>query len=177
MELMPILRAFALFPLAAALCPIVAQERTPDVHYAPTPNRVVRKMLELANVTSRDVVYDLGSGDGRIVIMAAKEFGARGVGIEIDRRLIAKSRENARKEGVEDRVEFRQQDLFKTDLADATVVATYLFTHLNARLAPKLKRLRRGTRIVAHSFDMGDDWPPDKEVGMVGSTVSLWTVK
>ena len=174
---MPILRALALLPLAASLSLTIAQERAPDIRYAPTPNRVVRKMLELADVTSRDVVYDLGSGDGRIVIMAAKEFGARGVGIEIDRRLIAKSRENARKAGVEDRVEFRHQDLFATDLRDATVVATYLLTHLNARLAPKLKRLRRGTRIVSHSFDMGDAWPPDKQVAMVGSTIFLWTVK
>ncbi len=174
---MPILRAFALLPLAASLGLLIAQDRAPDVHYAPTPNRVVRKMLELANVTSRDVVYDLGSGDGRIVIMAAKEFGARGVGIEIDPRLIKKSRENARKAGVEDRVEFRQQDMFETGLGDATVVATYLLTHLNARLVPKLKRLRRGTRIVAHSFDMGDAWPPDKQLYVVGSTVFLWTVK
>ena len=174
---MSILRAFALLPLVATLSLAIAQERAPDIHYAPTPNRVVRKMLELADVTSRDVVYDLGSGDGRIVIMAAKEFGARGVGIEIDRRLIAKSRENARQAGVEDRVEFRHQDLFAADLRGATVVATYLLTHLNARLMPKLKRLRRGTRIVTHSFDMGDAWPPDKQVGMVGSTVFLWTVK
>ena len=174
---MPILRAALLLPLAASLSPAGAQDRAPDVDYAPTPNYIVREMLELADVTPRDVVYDLGSGDGRIVIMAAKEFGARGVGIEIDQRLIRRSRENARKAGVEDRVEFRQQDLFKADFRDATVVATYLLSYLNARLVPKLKRLRRGTRIVAHSFDMGDAWPPDKQVAVFGSTVFLWTVK
>jgi SAM-dependent methyltransferase len=139
-----------------------SQEREPDVNYVPTPEEVVREMLKMAQVTPNDIVYDLGCGDGRIVITAAKVFGARGVGVDIDPVRIKESNENARKAGVTDRVKFVEQDFFKTDLSKATVVTLYLYPELNLRLRPKLFReLRTGTRIVSHEFDM-DDWKPDK---------------
>jgi len=138
-----------------------SQERKPDIYYVPTPEEVVIKMLQMAKVTPNDIVYDLGCGDGRIVITAAKLFGARGVGIDIDPVRIKESNENARKVGVSDRVKFIEQDLFKTDISEATVVSLYLQRELNLRLRPKLLReLRPGTRIVSHEFDM-DDWKPD----------------
>jgi SAM-dependent methyltransferase len=138
-----------------------SQEREPDVYYVPTPGEVVIKMLQMARVTQNDIVYDLGCGDGRIVITAAKVFGARGVGVDIDPVRIKESNENARKIGVTDRVKFIEQDLFKTDISKASVVSLYLFRELNLRLRPKLFReLRPGTRIVSHEFDM-DDWKPD----------------
>ncbi|MBI4495908.1 MAG: class I SAM-dependent methyltransferase [Deltaproteobacteria bacterium] len=143
-----------------------AQERVPDVRYVPTPQEVVEEMLQIARVTSTDIVYDLGCGDGRIVITAAKRFGARGVGIDIDPVRIKESTENARKAGVSDRVKFLQQDLFQTDFRAATVVTLYLYSDLNLRLRPKLLRdLKPGTRLLSHEFDM-DDWKPDNR-GMV----------
>jgi SAM-dependent methyltransferase len=133
----------------------------PDVR---TPTPTVRAMLELAGVTGRDVVYDLGSGDGRIVIAAAREFGARGVGVEIDPALVAESRASARRLGLTERVRFVEQDLFQTDLREATVVTLYLSVELNRRLRPKLlAELAPGSRIVSHDFDMGD-WAPDRVV-------------
>ena len=138
-----------------------SQEREPDVYYVPTPEEVVIEMLQMAHVTQNDIVYDLGCGDGRIVITAAKVFGARGVGVDIDPVRIKESNENARKAGVTDRVKFIEQDLFKADISEATVVSLYLYPELNLRLRPKLFReLRPGTRIVSHEFDM-DDWKPD----------------
>ena len=138
-----------------------SQERVPDVYYVPTPGEVVIEMLQMARVTQNDIVYDLGCGDGRIVITAAKVFGARGVGVDIDPVRIKESNENTRKIGVTDRVKFIEQDLFKTDISKASVVSLYLFRELNLRLRPKLFReLRPGTRIVSHEFDM-DDWKPD----------------
>jgi SAM-dependent methyltransferase len=138
-----------------------SQERAPDVNYVPTPEEVVIEMLKMAKVTSNDIVYDLGCGDGRIVITAAKVFGARGVGVDIDPVRIKESNENARRAGVTDRVKFIEQDFFKTDISKATVVTLYLYPELNLRLRPKLFReLRPGTRIVSHEFDM-DDWKPD----------------
>lgn len=138
-----------------------SQERKPDIYYVPTPEEVVIKMLQMAKVTQNDIVYDLGCGDGRIVITAAKVFGARGVGVDIDPVRIKESNENARKIGVTDRVKFIEQDLFKIDISEATVVSLYLQRELNLRLRPKLLReLRPGTRIVSHEFDM-DDWKPD----------------
>ncbi len=138
-----------------------SQERAPDVYYVPTPEAVVIEMLKMAQVTQNDIVYDLGCGDGRIVITAAKVFGARGVGVDIDPVRIKESNENAREAGVTDRVKFIEQDLFKTDISEATVVCLYLYPELNLRLRPKLFReLRPGTRIVSHEFDMGD-WKPD----------------
>src|SRR5919109_1152283 len=128
-----------------------------DVPYVPTPERVVDKMLELAKVGPQDVVYDLGSGDGRIVIAAARKHGARGVGIDIDPQRIKEGRDNARRAGVADRVEFREGDLFKADIGDATVVTLYLMSSVNLRLRPKLlNELKPGTRVVSHAFGMGD---------------------
>ncbi|WP_103027884.1 SAM-dependent methyltransferase [Salinibacter altiplanensis] len=152
-----------------------------DAPYVSTSQRVVNQMLEAANVTSDDVVFDLGSGDGRIPIAAAQQHGARGVGVEIDPDLIAKARENAETAGVSDRVEFRQGDLFEADLSDATVVALYLWPEINVKLRPKLLRaLDPGDRIVSHDFRMGD-WEPDRVVdlgpGKIGEeTVYLWVV-
>jgi len=151
-----------------------------DVPYVQTPHEVVAQMLRLAGVGRNDVVYDLGSGDGRLVIAAARDFGARGVGVEIDPRLVAQSVESARRAGVGDRVTFREQDLFQTDIADATVVTLYLSPALNLRLRPKLLReLRAGARIVSHDFDMGD-WPPARalriDVRERASQVYLWVV-
>ena len=138
------------------------QEREPDVIFVPTPEEVVMEMLNTARVTQNDIVYDLGCGDGRIVITAAKIFGARGLGVDIDPVRIKASNENAQKIGVTDRVRFIERDLFKTDISEATVVFLYLLTELNIKLRPKLfKELKPGTRIVSHEFDMGD-WKPDK---------------
>jgi SAM-dependent methyltransferase len=131
------------------------------VNYVPTPEAVVIEMLKMAQVTQNDMVYDLGCGDGRIVITAAKVFGARGVGVDIDPVRVKESNENARKADVTNRVKFIEQDLFKTDISEATVVTLYLYPELNLRLRPKLFReLRPGTRIVSHEFDM-EDWRPD----------------
>ncbi len=152
--------------------------RSPDVHYAPTPQRVVDRMLRLAKIGPEDVVYDLGSGDGRVVITAAKQYGARGVGIELDHRLIEKSRQKAVDAGVGDRVTSRHEDLFEANLGDATVVITYLLQPMNEKLRPILwRQLRRGARILTHSFDMEPKWPADERIDMVGSTIYLWTVK
>jgi SAM-dependent methyltransferase len=145
-----------------------AQTRTPDVQYVPTPNNVVAEMLRLTAVTKKDVVYDLGCGDGRLVIAAAKRYGARGVGIDIDPQRISESRANARQAGVTDRVQFLQQDLFETDIHEATVVTLYLLPKLNVQLRPKLLRdLRPGTRVVSHDFDMAE-WQPDQTVQVKG---------
>ena len=147
-----------------------------DVPYVPTPQRVVDRMLEMANVGEDDVVYDLGSGDGRIVITAAQKYGARGVGIEIDPQRVQKARANAEEAGVSDLVEFRQGDLFETDISEATVVTLYLLPSVNLELRPKLfNELDPGTRVVSHDFDM-DDWEPE-ETDTVGSdTIFLWRI-
>jgi len=142
---------------SAAYC----QEPTPEVPFVPTPQEVVVEMLKMAGVTPNDLVYDLGCGDGRIVITAAKVFGARGVGVDNDPGLVRRSNENARQAGVTDRVKFLEQDLFKTDILEASVVTLYLLPELNLLLRPKLLQdLKPGSRIVAHEFDMGD-WKPD----------------
>lgn len=147
--------------LAFFCVPASGQKRQPDVWFEPTAQELVEAMLEMAKVTKDDVVYDLGCGDGRIVITAAKKFGARGVGVDIDPVRIRESNENARKEGVTHLVRFFEKDLFETDIREATVVALYLFRELNVRLRPKLFReLRPGTRIVSNTYDMGD-WRPD----------------
>jgi cyclopropane fatty-acyl-phospholipid synthase-like methyltransferase len=150
---------------------------SPDIHYVPTSNGVAEAMLKLAKTTSSDVVYDLGSGDGRIVIAAAKKFGARGVGIEIDPELIKNATKNAAKAGVSDNVSFRQEDLFKTDLSDATVVTLYLSNSINMRLRSLLQRqLKPGARIVSHRFMMGD-WTPEAEQHLEGTSIYLWTIR
>jgi ribosomal protein L11 methylase PrmA len=131
--------------------------------YVPTPPDVVERMLELAQVTKADVVYDLGSGDGRIPITAAVKYGARGVGIDIDPKRIAESRANARAAGVEHLVEFRLEDVMTSNVSEATVVTLYLLSSSNAKLQPALKaQLRPGARIVSHAFSMGPEWPADK---------------
>ena len=138
-----------------------SQKRAPDVEFVPTPREVVLEMLQKAKVTKKDVLYDLGCGDGRIVITAAKVFGARGVGVDIDPIRIKESKENARKAGVMDRVKFIEGDLFETDLREATVVTLYLTPELNLQVQPKLFReLKPSSRILSHDFDMGD-WKPD----------------
>lgn len=148
----------------------------PDVIYVPTPQPVVDEMLKLAGISNRDTVYDLGSGDGRIVITAARRYGARGFGIDIDPVRITESNANAVKDGVTDRVKFIQGDLFEVDLRPATAVTLYLLGSLNLRLRPKLlEELRPGTPIVSHDFDMGD-WEPDATVVVDASKIYLWRV-
>src|SRR5580765_6267410 len=138
--------------------------KTPDIHFAVTPQPLADAMLTLAHVTKDDVVYDLGSGDGRIVVLAAQKYGARGVGIEIDHRLVEISRTVAREGDVADRATFIEGDLFATDISPATVVTLWLSTSVNARLEAKLKReLKPGTRIVSRQFPIGA-WPPDQTV-------------
>jgi ribosomal protein L11 methylase PrmA len=155
----------------------VSQSREPDVLYVPTPQAVVEAMLDVAQVKSTDVVYDLGSGDGRIVIAAAKKYGARGVGIEIDPALVKKAKDNAAAAGVSNRVRFVAQDLFAANISDATVVTLYLLQSINERLRPKLIReLKPGTRVVSHMFNMGPEWPPEKTLEVEQSRVFFWTI-
>ncbi|CAN5842460.1 methyltransferase domain-containing protein [soil metagenome] len=151
--------------------------REPDVVYVPTPQEVVDAMLVLANVTANDVVYDLGSGDGRIPITAAQKYGARAVGIDINPDRIKEAKENLAKTSVGDKVTFLNQDLFETDISDATVVTLYLLPSLNLKLMPKLKALKKGTRIVSHSFNMAGEWPAEKTQDVNGRTIFYWTVK
>jgi SAM-dependent methyltransferase len=156
------------------------QSRPPDVEYVPTPHHVVAEMLRLAAVTPTDVVYDLGCGDGRVLIAAAQLYRARGVGVDIDPKRIEESRANADQAGVADRVQFLQQDLFETDIRDATVVTLYLLPQLNRQLRPKLfSDLRPGTRVLSHDFDMGD-WQPDQVMHIPGEayehTVFYWII-
>ncbi|MGH7628859.1 MAG: SAM-dependent methyltransferase [Gemmatimonadales bacterium] len=153
-----------------------AAARAPDVHYVPTPQHVVEAMLRLTAVGPNDVVYDLGSGDGRIPITAAKHYGARGIGIDIDRERIKEANANAQAQGVTDRVRFLRQDLFQTDISSATVVTLYLLPSLNLKLRPTLFRvLRPGTRIASHAFDMGE-WLHDAKLEIEGSNVFFWTI-
>ncbi|HWS56000.1 MAG TPA: class I SAM-dependent methyltransferase [Pyrinomonadaceae bacterium] len=147
-----------------------------DVPYVPTPEAVVDEMLKMAAVTKDDVVYDLGCGDGRIVVTAAKRYGARGVGIDIDPQRIAESNANAQQAGVTSRVEFKVQDLFEADLKEATVVTLYLLPSINMKLRPKLfAELKPGTRVVSHAFDMGD-WKPDKTTTVDGRPIYFWVI-
>ncbi len=162
----------ALVGLAAATS--AQQPPSLDIHYVPTPTAVVETMLRMAQVTSTDVVYDLGSGDGRIVITAAREFGARGVGVELDPELVKRARAAAVKAGVQDKVTFSQADLFKTDLSPATVVTLYLSPSINLRLESKIKReLRPGARVVSHRFPIGS-WAPLQDVVVDKTHVYFW---
>jgi SAM-dependent methyltransferase len=165
------------FAAASASAQPFKGTKQPDVRYVPSPDSVVDAMLALARVTAADVVYDLGSGDGRIPIASAKQYGAFGVGIEIDARLNREALDNARKAGVTDRVRFLTQDLFEADISQATVVTLFLLPRLNQELMPKLKQLRPGTRIVSHQFDMGEQWPPEKSQDVNGLMIYLWTIK
>jgi precorrin-6B methylase 2 len=150
--------------------------QAPDVPYVPTPQVVVDKMLEVADVKPGDVLYDLGSGDGRIVVTAAQRFGVRGVGIDINPERIQEAEANAKKAGVQKLTEFREEDLFKADIGKATVVTMYLLPSVNNRLKPKLLRdLKPGTRIVSHAFDI-EGWEPERIVEVDGRTIYLWTV-
>ncbi len=176
-----IVRIIAVLGLAAS----TGRAAGEDVPFVTTPDNVTVTMLQIARVNAQDYVIDLGSGDGRIVIAAAKQFGARGLGVEIVPDLVKKSRENATAAGIESRVEFRDEDLFKTDLSKATVITLYLLPDVNLELRPKLLALKAGTRIVSHDWDMGD-WPPersvtvdapDKKIGREkSSTIHLWFV-
>jgi ribosomal protein L11 methylase PrmA len=181
-------RLLCWFPLMVVLTstvvvPAHAQQATqqklrePDVIYVPTPPEVVTAMLKVAKVGPNDIVYDLGSGDGRIPIAAVKEFGAaRGTGIDINPVRISEANENAKNAGVTDRVRFLNQDLFETNLSEATVITLYLLPSLNLKLMPKLMaELKPGTRIVSHSFDMGD-WKPEQTLDVNGRMVYYWTI-
>ncbi len=175
--------AFALILSVASVPSALAQAATqeaatrrPDVIFVPTPEEVVEAMLQVANVTKNDIVYDLGSGDGRIPVTAAKKYGARAVGIDIDPQRIKEANENVAKNNVGDKVKIMNADLFTTDISEATVVTLYLLPSLNVKLMPKLmKELKPGTRIVSHAFDMGD-WKPEKELDVNGRKVYFWTI-
>lgn len=166
----------------AALAPIHAQQaqapsqlRDPDVIFVPTPPEVVDTMLKLANVNSNDVVYDLGCGDGIIVVTAAQKYGATAVGIDIDPQRVKEANERVEQAKVGDKVTILNQDLFTTDISKATVVTLYLLPSLNKKLIPKLNaELKPGTRIVSQSFDMGDENPPDQKMDVNGRQVYLW---
>lgn len=166
---------------AAARDPLpgpLAQEAAakPDVIFVPTPQELVDDMLRLVDLKAGDVLYDLGSGDGRIAVTAAKRYRVRAVGIDIDPRRIRDANQNAAKAGVSKLVSFRQEDLFKADFREATVVTLYLLPELNLKLRPRiLAELRPGTRIVSHQFDMGD-WIPEKKLEVNGRTVYFWTI-
>jgi len=148
------------------------------VPYVPTAPAVVDKMLEMAKVGKKDVVYDLGCGDGRIVIAAASRRGARGVGIDIDADLVAEANNNARDAGVADRARFQVADLFRSDFSEATVVMLYLSPELNAALQPQLwRQLKVGTRVVSHNFPMGADWPPERVLRVGDRVLHLWTIR
>ena len=169
------IRAFLLAIALVASAPSSAQ-RQPDVIFVPTPQDLVEDMLRLADVRKGDILYDLGSGDGRIPVTAARKYGIRAVGIDIDPERVKEAVENAKKAGVTRMVDFRQEDLFKADFKEATVVTLYLLPDLNVKLRPRLlAELRPGTRIVSHQFDMGD-WKPEKRLEVNGRVVYFWTV-
>lgn len=168
----------ALLLIGAVLVPALAAQRparTPDIHFTPTRHNIADAMLRLAGVTEDDVVYDLGSGDGRIPIIAAQKYGARGVGIEIDPRLVELSWRTANEAEVANRVSFIVGDLFLADLSQATVVTAYLSPSIMKMLAPKLRSLSPGTRIVSHQFPM-PGWPPDRRLNVDESELLLWIV-
>lgn len=168
----------AVLGVGLVLCAVAhAQQssRTPDVIYVPTPQPVVDAMLKVAKVGPNDVLYDLGSGDGRIPVTAAQRFGIRAVGIDIDPKRIAEANANAQQAGVTDKVKFIQGDLFQQDLSEATVISLYLLSTLNMKLRPTLLNLKPGTRIVSHAFAMGD-WVPDQTLDVDGRMVYFWTV-
>lgn len=157
--------------------PPTAAPALPEVPYVATPQDIVERMLALARVGPADTVYDLGCGDGRIVISAARRHGARGVGIDRDPRRIREARENARRAGVARRVAFRHADLFATDFSAATVVMLYLLFEVNLRLMPRLwRQLPVGARVVSHDFHMGSQWPPQRIVHVRDTTLYAWTI-
>ena len=148
-----------------------------DVPYDPSPPEVVEKMLDMAKVGPDDLLYDLGCGDGRIVVMAAVKYGARGVGIDLDPQRIEEARANAKRAGVEDRVRFEVGDLYTANFADATVVTLFLWPHVNRKLRPILwRQLKVGTRVVSHIWDMGPVWPSERTETVLDRKVHLWTI-
>lgn len=148
-----------------------------DVPFGPSPPEVVQRMLEMAKVGKNDLLYDLGSGDGRIVIAAAKNFGTRAIGIDLDPERVAEAKVNAKKAGVESQVQFRVGDLFKSDFSDATVVTLFLWPHVNRKLRPYLwQQLKVGTRVVSHLWDMGPEWPPERTEVVLGRKIFYWTI-
>jgi SAM-dependent methyltransferase len=178
---------FVTWPLAAACvsaqppppppAPAQTAPRTPDVIFVPTPSEVVKGMLELAKVTKDDLVIDLGCGDGGIVVAAARDFGARSIGVDIDPQRVREARANVEQAKVGERARIIEGDLFEQDLKAATVVTLYLLPRLNEKLKPRLWRdLKVGSRVVSNSFDMGD-WKPDQTIDVEGRTVYLWTIK
>ena len=180
MRLRTLVLVFAI--IAAATVPSAAGQtapaplRSPDVIFVPTPQEVVDAMLKMAKVGPNDVIYDLGSGDGRIPITAAKTYKARGVGIDIDPQRIREATENLKAAAVGDRVRFLNQDLFTTDISEATVVTLYLLPSLNLKVLPKLNmELKPGTRVVSHAFDMGDI-KAEQTANVNGRTIYMWTV-
>ena len=163
-----------LFACSTAI--VYSQERPVlDVPYVATRQNVVDAMLQMADVKKGDVLYDLGCGDGRIVITAAKKYGATGVGFDIDPERIAEANANAKTAGVADKVKFVNANLFEADLSKASVITLYLLPSVNMKLRPKILDLKPGTRIVSHAFDMGD-WKPEKTETVDGSTIHFWTV-
>src|SRR5688572_17677364 len=157
-----------------AEAPRIGQESRDSV-WVPTPERVIRRMLQMADTTSRDLVIDLGAGDGRIPVYAAKHFGARAIGVELEANLVRVARETAAAQGVAQLASFVQQDLFETDLSRATVIALYISPGVMTRLKPRLAQLAPGTRIVSHQFTL-DDWEPDETIRVEGRTAHLWVV-
>ena len=167
---------FAASVFCLALAQAQPRQQTPDVIFVPTPHEVVEEMLKVAGVHKGDVLYDLGSGDGRIPIAAAQKYGVRATGIDIDPERIREANAGAKQAGVTNLVKFRQEDLFKADFRDATVITLYLLPELNVKLRPRLwAELKPGTRIVSHQFDMGT-WRPEKKIELNGRTIYFWTV-
>jgi hypothetical protein len=173
---MKIVRTIGLVLLGMLAVRFAAAQTPPflEVPYVPTPQVTVDEMLRIASVGPKDFVMDLGSGDGRIVVTAAKKFGARGLGVDLNFNLVIQSEESARQAGVEDRAKFLQQDLFKTDLNQATVITMYLLPSVTKKLRPLLLGLKPGTRIVSHDFDL-EDWKPDQKT-YIRKNVFLWIV-
>jgi SAM-dependent methyltransferase len=172
--------AVAVFALTASCAKKSKPLRAPDVPYAPSPPHVVDRMLRLGKVGPADRVYDLGCGDGRIVIAAVKQFGARGVCVDIDPQRIREARANAKAAGVEDRITFLNQDLFEADISDASVIMLFLWPEVNIRLRPKLHRdLKPGTRVVSYMHDM-DDWTPERLATVIvdgeSYSIYLWVI-
>jgi precorrin-6B methylase 2 len=181
MKYVPVIASAIILAAAPATAQTAAPQpaqstRTPDVIYVPTPPEVVEAMLDMAQIRDGDVLYALGSGDGRIPIAAIKRVKLKkATGIDIDPQRIGEARANAKTQGVSDKVTFKQDDIFTTDFSDATVVTLYLLDSLNEKLRPRLMKLKPGTRIVSHAFRMGD-WEPEAERDIDGRRVYLWRV-
>jgi tRNA G37 N-methylase Trm5 len=174
--------ALGMLGIAGSLTGYFSIAQTPparqlDVPYEPSPQHVVDKMLALARVNRSDRLYDLGSGDGRIVITAAKKYGARAIGIDLDPQRVAEARANAKQAGVDDRVQFMVGDLYQANFSNATVVTLFLWPQVNRKLRPILwEQLKVGTRVVSYIWDMGAEWPPDKTEAVRGKTIYYWTI-